>query len=218
MRSARAMASARSWVTSNAAVGRARQMFSSSFAAARGHRRVERDERFVQQHELRLDREGAGDRHAPRHAKRQRTTGTRRGMAPDRACAAARRQAAGLRSAGPASRFCARCARAAGAAPETPCRCAASSAPRQSSVPAKSVSRPPIIRRIVVLPQPDGPTSATISRPPSARSIAPSTGSSPRLVLKDLLSMCSRRITSAIASPSVPEAAARPIRSPARPG
>ena len=103
---------------------------------------------------------------------------TRRGTARDRARQAGHRQVrrSGVRWA--SRRFCERFARAAGAAPETRCRCAGARRRASRARPRNSVSRPPMMRSIVVLPQPDGPTSATISRAPSVRSILPSTGRS----------------------------------------
>ena len=198
--------------------GRVAPDVQQQLAAARRHRRVERDEWFIQQNQLRLDRERAGDGHPPCHAERQRATETRRGMVRGPAYAAGRRQAPGSLSAAPTGCSRERCARAAGAAPGTRCRCAALRRRASRAFPEVGI-------QTADDPQQSSSCRSRTARPaPRSRArrardrSLPRTGRSPRSVRKDLRSTRSRRITSAIASPSAPAVAPRPFDRSARPG
>ena len=136
---------------------------------------IERHERLVEQQQIGLDREGARQRHAARQPERK-LAGIMIAMRrePQRLRTARR-----ARHRSPAARRAARsarpCATAAAAAPGTPCR--ACRAPGSSTLPSKSRSSPAMIRSSVVLPQPDGPTSAATSPLARLNASSPSTWS-----------------------------------------
>ena len=154
--------------------------------------RVEVRQRLVEQEHLRLAHQRATERDALALAAGQRArlalAASRRG----RASAPPRRRGASISSRGDAAQLqaegevlghasCADTARSSG----TPSRCRDPSARTSlttrspiDSVPDVTDSRPAIMRSVVVLPQPDGPTS-TSSSPSRASNVAPCDGDVP---------------------------------------
>ena len=150
------------YCASPASVVTGRRATSSTSSGASGRQRgVQRDERLVEHQQIGLDGEGARQRDAARQAERKLAGIVAGDARPGRASRTARQR----RVASPAARQAARsprpCATAAAAAPGTPRR--ACRAPAADTVPSKSRSSPAMMRSNVVLPQPDGPTSAATS-------------------------------------------------------
>ena len=182
---------------------------------------VEVGQRLVEQQQLRLVDEAARQRHAlhlPARQRHHRPVGivrqARRAPAPRRPCGRARRAAscacaADRRRSGAPS--CAATRHTTG----TPCRCCAGAAaaacparaPRRPSPPMEMVpevgcSRPATQRSVVVLPQPEGPSSTTIS-PASMRKLTSSTAAMPVAnTLRSRSTFSSADITSPLLMPS----------------
>ncbi len=176
-------ASAWSCVTSSALVPAARRMPRHLLAQRVAQPGVERRERLVEQHDLGVGGQGAGERDALALAARQlvRVVAGPVGQA-DELEALLRRARAGRRR----SR---RCRRRSGAGtarrPGRPSRSAGARAPPTRRRPPRAgrrsprgrrraASKPAITRSSVVLPEPLGPSSAT-SSPEGTRRLAPAT-------------------------------------------
>ena len=162
--------------------------------------RVERAQRLVQQQHRRVQDERPGERDplllAARElrrlpASRSRSAARARAPLPTRSLdlvlghawrAGGRRRRCRTRSgAGTARSSGTRCSRSACAAACTPCR-----RRRAGSGPRSGCSNPAIIRSVVVLPQPDGPSIEKNSPPACARSMPSTAVTSPNRLTRSI--------------------------------
>ena len=134
-------------------------------------RLVERDERLVEQQQRRIDREGARQSDAAGEPERQFARIMRAVLAELERVEQRRERRRDRRPARRGARSPRPSARRAAAAPGTPCR--AFPQPDARPSPSNSASSPATILSSVVLPQPDGPTSATdLARPDAEGDVA----------------------------------------------
>ena len=176
-RSASPIASSILWVTSSVVTGRRETSSISSRAQSLGQRRVERDERLIEDQQIGFDREGSGQGDAARETERKFA-----GIVLTVLGKAERREQ------------CVQCCRACLRRGE---RIFSSTRPPRkqtrflkhhaepamrravTTLPSKSRSSPVMMRSNVVLPHPDGPTRAATSPLASAIESSPSTCSRP---------------------------------------